>query len=591
MKLLLDFIKKGVNLYQLFQKLFIIFFILYVVSPTNINESSKQLDISLVDSSKHTYSRDLINYEPVEFTESILTIDPFTSNEIRISNIISSYDDDIKENMSKILGQIIQLVSPKKSGQVLLKEIINSFNVGSHNFSRDVENTCVTLIIQSKELGIFSDFSNLDSLVETQEKIEKIENDVKKHTDDVNNDIMENLKGAIVNTVVTPMTGDVVSTLVYISNLGSNLYELIRKTKNNAKEKKALLEQQNSISEVAEKSGQIITESQKIEFESKLFTFSKLYCSFGYNLRIEFVNSLNINNEQSIVIIGDKVPYNLMINLITTLEENIAYKITKLSSEIFNESTKYTIMSLISLQQRLGILKKITDALYSIVNFSSKIQIMKMNKYATPITMYVFKEYLNSQLEELNKLLSDLQKKFPLKEKELDDRKKNIEADIELIVKDLNIKDMEQNATRYARQRVADRSARETSDWWLASKTVTKSLIDVGVNSTIFITEGIGNYTEIFIGLLGSGPIAIIKFILLLMDTVLYDLLSSLTGLLLVISGIFFVYFMFGGIIISTIRLFYDSIKLLIAIVIGGLLIFYKNISTLFNSKNVSETN
>lgn len=573
---LLDFIKKGVNLYQLFRKLFIIFFILYVVSPTNINESSKPLDISLVDSGKHTYSRDLINYEPVEFTEGILTIEPFTSSDIRINNIISSYDDDIEEHMSKILGQIIQFVSLKKSGKVLLKEIINSFNIGSHNFSREVENKCVELIIQSKELGIFSDFSDLDSLVETKEKIEKIENDVKKHSDDVNNAIMENLKGAIVNTIVTPMTGDVVSPLVYISNLGSNLYDLISKTNNNVKEKKAVVEQQKSISEVAEKSGQIIKESQKIEFESKLFIFSKIYCSFGYNLRIELVNSLNIN-EQSIVIIGDKVPYNLMINLITTLEENIAYKITKLSSGIFNESTKYAIMSLISLQQRLGILKKITDALYSIVNFSSKIQIMKMNKYATPITIYVFKEYLDSQLEELNKLLSDLQKKFPLKEKELDDRKKNIEADIELIVKDLNIKDMEQNATRYARQRVAERSARETSDWWLASKTVTKSWIDVGVNSTIFITEGIENFTEIVIGLVGSGTISIIKFILQLMDTVLYDLLSSLTGLLLVISGIFFVYFMFGGIIISTISLFYDSVKLLI--------------STLFNTRNVSETN
>lgn len=558
MKILLDFIEniiqKGVNLYQLFQKLFIIFLILYVVSPTSIVVTSKQLDISLVDTSKNIYSRDLINYEPVEFTENILTMDPFTSSEIRIGNIIASYDDNTKENMSKILGKIVQLVSPKQSGKVFLKEIINSFNDGSQNFSREVENTCVALIIHLKELDIFSDFSNLDTLAETQKNIEKIENDVKKHNDDVNNAIIESLTGAIVNTVVAPMTGDIVSTLVYISNLGSNLYELISKPKTIIKEKRETLEQKKSISEVAEKSGQIVTEIQRIEFESRLFTFAKLYCSFGYNLRIELVNSLNIN-EESIVIIGDKVPYNLMINLITTLQENLAYKITKISSGICNDSIKYTIMSLISLQQRLGILQKITDTLYSIVNFSSKIKIMKMNKYATPTTIYEFKEYLNRQLEELNNLLYDLQKRFPLKEKELEERKKNIEADIDLIIRDLNIKDMEQNTSRYARQRVAERSARETSDWWLATKTVTKSWINVGVNSTIFITEEIGNYMEVFIGLLGSGPISIIKCILQLINTILYELLSKPSGLLLVILGLFFVYFTFGGIIISTIRL------------------------------------
>lgn len=573
-----NLIQKGGNLTKLLQSLFLIFLLLSLGLTTDVQQESKQFSVSLV-TPQHTYSQSVISLTPDEITRTLLTTDPYTSDQFSVSKIVHVYDARRKKDISTILGKFRQLLKPTLEGGDALQEIINEFNRQSNKWSLEVERTCVELIVQAKDMGLFLDLSDLDSLAETQDKIDKIESEVIKQTENVKNGILGSITGAVVHTVALPITQDYVTPMLYISSLGSNIMDYISSSKQSVKEKKAVISEQKSITTIQAEPDKTMTETEKLELESKLFIFSKLFCSFGYSLTIDLVKE---GEDETIQIIGDKIPYNSMINLITTLEKNLAQDITILTSENFDDSTKYTIMTLVSLQQRLGILKKITDSLYSIINFSSKIQIMKLNKYSTPETMDEFEKYLNSQLEDLNKLLDDLQKQFPLREKKLNEKKRNVEADIELMSKELDIKDLEQNATSYARQRAAERTAKENADWWLATKTVSQSWMDVGLNSTIFLKEGIRDYSQQFTELAGSGPLGLIKGLLAFLNNVLYELLSNPAGLVIIMSGLVVVYVMFGGIIKTTVKLFYDGTKFILTIVVGGFIFIYQLIQTPF---------
>jgi hypothetical protein len=271
-----------------------------------------------------------------------------------------------------------------------------------------------------------------------------------------------------------------------------------------------------------------------------------------------------------------------MINLITTLEQNLDIEIQRLSTEQpIPESTMNVIMSLDSLQQRLGVLKKITDYLYNIVNFSSQIQIMSMAKNPSPRTIDEFENYLNDQLSQLNKLLEDLNKKFPAKEKALEETEQNILKDIELQSKAMNITDLIQNATSIARQRAADRVSKENSDWWLATKTVGQSFMDLGLNATFFAKDNLKKYTGSIMDLAFEGPTEIFDSILRFLNNILYSLLSNPSGWVLLMGCLFVVEFTIGG-VSGTIRIFKQGGKLFIAIATKTLLFVYELIRTPF---------
>ena len=72
-----------------------------------------------------------------------------------------------------------------------------------------------------------------------------------------------------------------------------------------------------------------------------------------------------VTSDSSLTIEGDNVPYISMINLLETLNDNLSIKITEISVGTVNEDTEIVIKSLISLKQRLDVLKQITEHMHT----------------------------------------------------------------------------------------------------------------------------------------------------------------------------------------------------------------------------------
>lgn len=549
-----------------------LFFLLCLVSPTNLEEGTVETkELSLVDTKNNKYSLGILHYTPQEFTQSLMDIEPDKSPEIRLNNIITKYDDKINRELQTIIGKLKSIISTPEFGNLRLENFLGEFNEELRLFSREVEKICISLMNNAKENHIFENYALIDTIDETKEKLEHIDTEIDKNAEENKKGIIGSVSGVILSAA----RADPIEAATYLSSTVGYLYDYISDNSKLTESKKNILQEQQSLVEAVQPSGTTITKSQRIEFENKLFVFSKLYCSMGYNLNIGLKND-------TIQIIGDRVPYMAMINLITTLEENIDLEMKKLSSEQpITESVKHTIMSLDSLQQRLSVLKEITDFLYNIVNFSGKLQIMRMTEQPSPRTLIEFEEYLKDQLKQLNNLLTKLYKRFPGTEKKLDERKILIEEDIDLQSKQADIIDLVQNATSIARQRAADRAAKENQEWWLATQTVVQSYMDIGLNGTFFAKENLKKYTGAFVDFAAEGPLGLINGLLRFLNQVLFSLLSNPSGWAIILTGLFIIEFTVGG-VSGTIRLFKYLGKTFIAITTGTIIFVYELVKTPF---------
>lgn len=545
-------------------------FLLCIVSSTTENEKAI-LDLTLVDPKNNQYSLGILNYTPEQFTRILMEIEPMTSLEMKLNNIISKYDDSINRELKTVIGKIKSIISTPEFGNLRLESFLGSLNEELRFFSREVEKTCISLMSDAKEKGIFENYALIDSIDETKEKLEHIDDEIEKSTTEIKKGII----GSVSGVAVSLANSDTLGTAAYLTSTVGYLYDYVSDLSKSKVSKKQVLQEQKSLIEATQPSGFKPTKTERLEFESKLFVFSQLYCSMGFNLQIGLQND-------TIQIIGDKVPYMAMINLITTLEQNLSIEIDKLSSQQpMTESIQNTVLSLDSLQQRLSVLKEITNYLNNIVNFSSELQIMKMTKYPSPQTLIELEEYLTDQLNQLNSLLQKLYKKFPIKDKTLDETKELIEEEIELQSKQMNISDLIQNATSIARQRAADRASKENQEWWLATKTIAQSYMDIGLNGTFFAKDNFKKYTGAFIDLAAQGPLEVVNGIMRFLNEVLFSLVSNPAGWCIILAGLFIVEFTVGG-VSGTIRIFKSGGKFFIAIATGSIIFIYELIKTPF---------
>lgn len=555
-----------------------LFLILCLMSSSSSTDSIELTSTALIDPKKKSYSTIVVKSDLDQFTKELIALKNKQSDPTNVNNIITKYDAKMTQEMATFLGKIMSLYSTPEMGEQVLSKIVDEFNTEFRAFSRETEKTCIELMIEAKKNRIFDQFTDMDTIKETRDKIEKIEILVKETTDNNLEEIKKAAYGVIISTATLPLTQDWRTPVGYLAQLGTNIYEYLDDTKNELDEKELVLKEQKSMTDNIEETGIILSETERLEFENKIFVFSKLYCSMGYDLHINYANN-------TIQLVGAKVPHMEMVNLITTLEKNIKLQVTKTTpidpNVKMTDDVKYTIMALVSLQQRLSILKEIADYLYNIVNFSSQIQLVKMNTYATPKTLEEFEQYLRDQLNELNKLLINLNKKFPLQEKNLDEKRKIIEEDIVLQAKEMDIKELVQNATSIARKRAADLKAKDNAEWWLASETMMISWRDMGLNYVSFFRKGLGMYTEEFTNLAAQGPLSLLKGILKFGNNVLYEILMSPVGWVLIMAGFFTITFMFGG-ISGTIRTFIVAGKKIVTITIGVVVTVFQVVKTPF---------
>ena len=140
---------------------------------------------------------------------------------------------------------------------------------------------------------------------------------------------------------------------------------------------------------------------------------------------------------------------------------------------------------------------------------------------------------------------------------------------------------MIQNATSIARQRASDRRAKELGDWWSSTQTIGNSWVYLGLHATDFGRESFGQAIESIGAFAGEAPLALVRSVLKFVNKVLYELLTSPSGWIILIGGLFTLTFMFGG-ITGTIKIFKKGGELFLTISWGGILFVYKLISTPF---------
>lgn len=554
------------------------------VTPSEIisqqlSESSGVLQLVLNENNViQPYNKQMIDYSLQSYSQELQKKDYVKSREsTNINNIVVRYDKDIEKRKNQLVTQFLTLFQTQQSGIEFLQEIIDKFNSGLLDFSNGVEIACLDLMDKANGHGVFQHYKDFDSLDETSKKIDDIKESVGKY----NSELTEQTIGSTVGTIASSalsiaLTGDYSQALQeavpYMLSLGSSLYDSLTNTKTISEEtKKFLTEQQESSTQ--------LTIQQKINLENKIYQFSKLYCSFGYNLQIQ-LDGTNIN------VIGDKIEYEWILNVIALLENNIDLKITK--SSLNKDLNKFELNALTSLKQRLQVLKGITEKLFEIVNFSIQTHISNLQIAPSADSLEKIETYFNDQLQHLLNMLKLINKQFPKREQKLEEEtilfeseKKITEMEDKLELQKVEADNERQQRKNEIIQRVSEMKAQNISASWIATETIAKSYINFAVNATQLTGEGLGKLVKSFGDLGLNIPLGVIESILGFINQTLYLLIINPAGWLLLGSGLLVLTFWFGN-IMGVVRIFKKSGEIFITITYGGIMFIYKLIKTPF---------
>jgi hypothetical protein len=557
--------------------------ILSLTSLGNIDESKDISDMQLVVNKNNLinpYNSQMVNISLEDFSE-VISEKPLIKSrkETSLNKMVVKYDQKIESKKNELINGFLSKFTTTQSGIEVLQGLIDNFNKQSLGFSQGVENACWELMDKANENGVFSHYMDFDSIDKTKQKIENIEELVKDHNLNIKDQVVGSTVGTVVSAVSTAIiTGDPTSALSeaapYIASLGSSLWDSLTNTKKITEETKKLLE----VEEKTNVSTQL-TIQQKMDLENKIYHFSKFYCSNGYNLQLDLQGT-------NIQVIGDKIEYDFILNVIALLESNLDLKITNASLD--KDVNKLVINILISLQQRLEILKAITNKLFEIINFSLQTHITRIERVATPDSLSMLDKYFDDQLKELNNMLTNLNKEFPKKEQQLMQEASLFMAEkkIKEFEDDLKLQQTEAEAESQQRQnaivqRVAEMKAEDVSASWKATKTISRSYIDLALNGTSFIGEGLGDFTKMIGDSALKVPLGAAKSFLDFINNFLWLLITNPSGWLILGSGLIFLSFWFGG-IMGFINIFKYGGSIFVTFTYGGFMFIYKLIKTPF---------
>ena len=578
----------GVNItgkfLTLIGKIILFTFLITPISVSEVISSEKTSDnqIQLVLNGKNLiqpYNPQIVDISLEDFSQSLQEKSFIKSRRSSsVNNMIVKYDDDIEKQKTRLLNQFLSVFSTPQSGIDVLKDIIDKFNSGLADFSQGAEGICLELMDKANDKGVFGHFMDFDTMDKTNQKIADIEIAVNKYNSEITQQTLTSSVATFATSVGTfALTGDYTEAMnqaaPYILSLGSSLIDSLTNTQNIEKEQKEFLsEKQISLSPE-------LTPTQKIELENKIYHFSKVYCSYGYNLQLQL-------NGTDIDVIGDKIEYNWILNVIALLENNIDLKITK--SSLNKDLNKFELNALVSLKQRFQILKAITNKLYHIVNFSMQSQISKLNIQPTADSLEKIDVYFNNQLKDLLNMLESVKKQFPKREEDLKQESVLVEAEKKLneTADALKLQETEANIASQQRQNaieqlLVEQKAQNVSASWIATETIGKSYVKLMTNATGFMGESLGNIVEA-VGEAGLNvPLGAIKSLLDFINKILWLLVTNPAGWLLLGGGLMVFTFWFGG-IMGVIRIFKKSGEIFVTITYGSIMFVYKLIKTPF---------
>ena len=546
-------------------KMFIkLLLLLLIITPSIKTSNELQKNLELVtkkDDAYNPYNAAIISgKKDDEFLKAIKSLE-YKKSSVDISKVITVYDKNIKSKYDTLFGSLINLLQPTMDAKQTILNIVNNFNTQSKNSSIDIQKNCIELMKNSYEHGIFSTWKSLDDIEITKQKIDT----AKKLVEEENNKSKEKIGATTFAAVASLTTGDVFSAAAYLSAAGETFFDSLSSTKK-------LKEEEKQIISVETENTRGLSIQEKRNLENKLYTYSKLYCSYGYNLQLSFDETTNVIN-----IYGDKIDYNWMKNLIDVLQENLKLSISNAEKDT-NRQVEYLLKSTL---QRLEILNEITNELSNIINFSFETHIMNLQIQPSANTINEIQNYFDDQMNKLKDLTNKLNEMYPKDKDVLLKEQKIAEADIELNVMKQNLLDLQSNATNIIKQKSAERYATDLASSWIAAETYIKSWINISENSIKLTGSSLGILTKELSNAIGEIPKALIDTSLQLLNSILWKILINPSGWIC-LSVPLFIFLLYFGQIAGMIRTFKWGGKKFITILYGSFVFVYEIIKTPF---------
>ena len=556
-------IQKGGQLLtnKLIPMLFMIICLIQIVLPSKV-EDTKSLQLTSSDNLAQ-FQKGMISSSLKNIAEQLFQTPEITSGPVNMNTLVIQYDKKTIDETSGLIGSVLSFFKPPEDGQAVLQNTVDEFNAESRNISSGVEEQCIDIMQIGYEHGVFKELQDMDTVQETSDKLQEIDRAIEENTNEKYN-AASNVVAALASAATVPLTGDYSIPVSFIVEALSGAWDAVQSGKTVTKQTKEVLNPPPSQ----------LTESQKIDLREKMFAYSKLYCSSGYNLQLN-LDGTTIN------VIGDKIEYQQMINMINTLEANIAAQNTNLDLRGDDTQTQISINILDSLHQRLGVLKGITASLEQIVNFSFKLKMTRFATYSSPTSMGEFQTFLTNQLTDLKKMLAKLKTQFPKREADLKLQKTQAEEDADLNMFEAETEAFQTAAAAAARQHDAEASARELGNWGIAVATIVQSWVDLGLNTSEFGRQNLGKTVKSIADLAGEPVKVLFNSLLEFVTNILKQLILSPAGLLAILGGLLYIQFAFGG-VIGTIKIFKKGGEMFLAIIWGGIVFVYKLIKTPF---------
>jgi hypothetical protein len=536
-----------------------LFLLILLLSTSGGNEIT--FDKSLVEKSQLTQFIELDK-------ETFLEKDVAKSKPINMELSLKVYDESKEKQKNTLIGKILSLIKQIPNANEKMEEYISNFNQRAMNFSDSCEKTCVELMIKSYENDIFKNWNNMDTIDETKRKIKELKDVVHK----TNSQMIEGIPGKMTNVLTTAatsfMTGDFVAPTSILVDYGIDLWDQLKTIKQGNKEIKEVLKETEK-----KQLSSALTAEEKLYIHEGLFGEAKFYCSFSFNLQLQYQNNM-LNVE------GDKVDYMWMIKLIQSLQENIDFQNTSISANVNMDQKNKEITSklLESLHERFDILKTLIQSLSSIVSFGVYASLNKKIKYPTEETLDNISSYFDEQLRYLNELLDNLKKQFPKQEQLIQQRREIVEEQFRLQKMENELTNFTNNAINLQKQFEANQIVTNLMETAKAFVTTYSGYIDFGVKTMDFASQSVEKLASSSTEFIMSGPLGIVKGLGSSFSDLLVHLLTTPGGLTLAGTGMLVLFVFFKGPIFT----FIHGGKKFIYFVYNGVVFVFQVIGTSF---------
>jgi hypothetical protein len=414
-----------------------------------------------------------------ENTNEITNLIPVKSRATSLTNVFNKYDEKENKKSEKNLKNIpvmfqtfVQnfIQKPETGREIIKKYIETDFNKRAREISVSSENFCRIIMKDAYDNHLFEDYQSLMDI-----DVAKSEHEIfMENTNKLQNEKYDRMFGSLANAAFSFMNGDIITPITTaIAEANVKTYTQITD--------KPVVKKQNTKMEASE-----------------LFEYSTILCSntFWFNLELD--------EQNNIIIAGDRISYTSILELFYILNENMEYVSKTMDTDDKNK------LLFKSLTQKLKMLEYIIKNLeQNVIKGNAYLQLDKRLRttFEDPISeiIAVFNKEIMTVLE---KNLGYLSNEFPVDE-QIFEKDKIIDEQRRLLEYKKNMEKMEEvnfKTNEKIKQQMNDRQNWEmwaqvfiTDNLNSFGKTATASVLALPKGATIAAAkEAMGTLNGVF---------------------------------------------------------------------------------------------